>query len=222
MTQKQKSITIFFIISFILILLDQLTKLWIKNYFAVAHTGDSYTIGNYQNIRVIGDFLQFTYVENEGMAFGISFGAGKILLSLFSIFASVAISWYLIKIKNYSNWIKLAIALILAGAVGNLIDRVFYGVIFGYAPLFYGRVIDFVQVDIPDIDLGFIRYQYFPVFNIADSCVNVGVVLLLIFHKKIPTFKMLKNPENTVSENVGDSNNQISQTSSDESRDNNE
>ncbi len=195
MTEKKKSITIFFVISFVLIVIDQITKLWMKSYFGVVHSGDSFTLSNYQNIKVIGDFLQFTYVENEGMAFGISFGAGKILLSLFSIIASVVISWYLYKIRNYSSWVKFAVSLILAGAFGNLIDRVFYGVAFGYAPLFYGRVIDFVQVDIPDINLGFIHYTYFPVFNVADSCVTVGVILLLIFHKKIPTLKMIKQSD---------------------------
>ena len=174
----------------------------IKNYFGITHTSNGFSLGNYQNIKIIGDFLQFTYVENEGMAFGISFGAGKIILSLFSIIASIALIWYLYKIRNYSVWVKTGIAFILAGAVGNLIDRVFYGIFFNYAPLFYGRVIDFVQVDIPDIHWGFIDYTYFPVFNVADSCVTVGVVLLIIFHKKIPTLTMLKGEGEKSSDNI--------------------
>jgi len=182
------NVTGFFILASILIVLDQITKIWIKNHFGVTHTPDSLRIAVFENIEIIGDFLQFTYVENEGMAFGISFGAGKIILSLFSVIASIALSWYLLKIKDYSVWVKLGVSLILAGAVGNLIDRVFYGVFFDYAPIFYGRVIDFVQVDIPDISLGFINYSHFPIFNVADSCVTVGVIFLILFHKYIPTF----------------------------------
>ncbi len=200
MENKNKNIRVFFVVSVLLIILDQITKLLIKNYFGVSHTGTSFSIENWQNIRIIGDFLQFTYVENEGMAFGISFGAGKILLSLFSIVASIALAWYLYKLKDYSNWVKFGIAFILAGAVGNLIDRVFYGIFFDYAPIFYGRVIDFIQVDIPDIHWGFIDYTYFPIFNIADSCVTVGVVILLIVHKQIPSLAMLKNNIDNVPE----------------------
>ena len=81
---------------------------------------------------------------------------------------------------------------ILAGAVGNLVDRVFYGMIYGYAPIFWGRVVDFVQVDIPDINFWNIHYTHFPVFNVADSCVTVGVAFLLIFHNRIPSFAELK------------------------------
>jgi signal peptidase II len=200
---KKNRIAIFFIISILLIILDQITKILIKQYFGIAHTGEGYSMSNYQNIKIIGNFLQFTYVENEGMAFGISFGAAKIILSLFSIIASIGLIWYLYKIKDYSVWIKTGIALILAGAVGNLIDRVFYGVIFNYAPIFYGRVIDFVQVDIPDIHLGFINYTYFPVFNIADSCVTVGVVFLLIFRKGIPTLAKIRGKKETECRNDG-------------------
>ncbi len=194
---KKQNIYIFFIISILLLILDQVIKQLIKNHFGVVHLGNEFLMANHNNIKILGNFLQFTYVENEGMAFGISFGAGKILLSLFSIIASTLIAMYLYKIAGYSNHIKFAVALILAGAVGNLIDRVFYGIIFDYAPLFYGRVIDFIQVDIPDINFGFINYTYFPIFNIADSCVTVGVLLLLIFHKKIPPLNVLKNRTNT-------------------------
>jgi signal peptidase II len=197
--RKENKVSYYFILAVFMILLDQITKQWLRNYFGVINTPTGFSLYNYENIPVIGDFLQFTYVENEGMAFGISFGAGKIFLSLFSIIASIGLSWYLIKIRNYSTWIKLGIAFILAGAAGNLIDRVFYGVIFDYAPIFYGRVIDFVQIDIPDINLGFLNYSHFPVFNVADSCVTVGVVILILFHKKLPTLDEVKE-QNKISE----------------------
>ena len=181
----------FFVLSVLLIVTDQITKIVMRNHFGVIQTGGDYTRTVYESISVIGRFLQFTYTENEGMAMGITFGAGKIFLSLFSVLASIALTYYLYKLNSFSNWLKLGIALILAGAVGNLIDRVFYGVIYHYDKLFYGRVIDFIKV------------EYFPfIFNIADSCVSVGVAFLILFHKKIPTYKELMNPEtvNIISE----------------------
>jgi len=190
---KKGNLTLYFIVVISLVVLDQVSKILIKNYFGVSHTEDSLSLSRYDYIRVIGEYVQFTYVENEGMAFGISFGAGKYLLSLFSVFASIALTWFIFKIRLYSPLVKIGFSLILAGAVGNLIDRVFYGVIFDYAPLFWGRVIDFVMVDIPDIDLGFIYYTHFPVFNVADSCVTIGVIILIIFHNKIPVWSDIMN-----------------------------
>ncbi|MFN3305947.1 MAG: signal peptidase II, partial [Candidatus Kapaibacteriota bacterium] len=135
---------------------------------------------------------KFVYVENAGMAFGIQFGEFKIFLSIFSIIASILIGILINRISNAPFVIQLAFGLIFSGAVGNLIDRVFYGVIFNYAPLFYGRVIDFIQIDIPDIRIGnVVNYTHWPVFNVADSCVSIGVVLLLIFNKYIPSFSLL-------------------------------
>ncbi|MFA6570641.1 MAG: signal peptidase II [Bacteroidota bacterium] len=186
-TSEKKSKTyLFFILAITLIIADQITKLSVKGFdiFGLHHQG----MGLGESISVIGTFLQWTYVENSGMAFGITFGAGKIFLSLFSIIAGTALGYYLCKLDKFSVWVRLGVALIFAGALGNLIDRVFYGVIFNEGPLFYGRVVDFIQFDIPDINLGFIYYTHFPVFNIADSCVTCGVALLLLFHKRIPTF----------------------------------
>jgi signal peptidase II len=75
---------------------------------------------------------------------------------------------------------RLSYMLIFSGAVGNLIDRMFYGVLYGESPLFEGKVVDFLQVDIPDIVWFGVEYTHFPVFNLADSCVSIGVVLMLI------------------------------------------
>jgi signal peptidase II len=189
MTDNKNNTGYFYLLSFLLVALDQVTKLTFKgfNIFGISHKG--LPIG--ENIKVIGDFLQFTLVENAGMAFGITFGAGKIFLSLFSIFASIALVYYLWKLFKFSFWVRLGISLILAGAVGNLIDRVFYGVLFGTDPLFFGRVVDFILVDIPDINIFGLHYSHWPVFNIADSCVSCGVVILLVFHNKIPLFKQV-------------------------------
>ncbi|MCO5252450.1 MAG: signal peptidase II [Candidatus Kapabacteria bacterium] len=172
----------FFMVASLLILFDQATKLYFKgfNLFGIVHEGAEYGMPN----PVIGDFLLWTFIENPGMAFGIEFGAGKIFLSLFSVFASIGLAWLIVRISQRSIGILIGFTLIFAGAVGNLIDRVFYGVFYGYAPLFYGKVVDFVQVDIPDID--FLGWTHFPIFNVADSCVTVGVVFLIIFHKHLP------------------------------------
>lgn len=167
----------------IVVLLDQVTKLLIKGfdvpilnlYHAGIALGASYPI--------FGDFLRLTFIENPGMAFGIDVG-GKLFLTIFSIFASVGIFIYLYKIRGEALVIRLALALILGGAIGNLIDRVFYGVIFGEGALFYGKVVDFIDVDFFNVDLLGFHLNRFPVFNLADSSVSVGVVMLLMFHRR--------------------------------------
>jgi signal peptidase II len=184
---KTSKSTVFFIICAILVLIDQITKLIIHGFALGSIQFPGLEYGS--QIPVMGDFLQITYIENPGMAFGIHFqGLGKFFLSLFSIIASALIGWYLYKIKKANIFVKFAVTLVLAGAIGNLIDRVFYGIVFGYAPLFYGRVVDFIQVDIPDINIGNLNWSHWPIFNVADSCVTVGIVLLLIFYNKIPPF----------------------------------
>lgn len=201
MTLKEKKILGFYLAAILLVLADQLTKLIVKgcDFGFLSFPGMGYG----ESIPVIGSFLQFTYIENAGMAFGITFGAGKIFLSLFSVVASAFLVYYIYKIRDMHFAVKLGFTLILAGAFGNLIDRVFYGVIFGGQPLFYGHVVDFIQVDIPDINFLGLNYSHWPVFNIADSCVSCGVVLLLLVHNKIPllndTFKKTNSdsPDNT-------------------------
>jgi signal peptidase II len=184
---NKKSIVWCFILAFLLIALDQYTKLYFKGFslFGIEHHG----VGYGTQIPVIGTILQWTYIENAGMAFGIQFGWGKIFLSLFSIIAGTFLAYLIFKLKDFSFWIKLGFSFIFAGAVGNLIDRVFYGVFFHEGPLFYGRVVDFIQVDIPDIK--FLGWSYFPIFNIADSCVTVGVIILILFHQKLPEFHQI-------------------------------
>jgi signal peptidase II len=131
-----------------------------------------------ESIDIIGSFVKFTYVENPGMAFGIEVGDSKIFLSLFSIVAAVVILFYLYKVKDKSLPLRISLALIFAGAVGNLIDRVFYGVLFDYAPLMYGRVVDFVSVEFFDFTLFGHTYERWPIFNIADASVSIGIVML--------------------------------------------
>jgi len=167
----------------IIVLFDQAAKLLIKGFdipfMNLYHLG----IPLGASYPIIGDFLRITFIENPGMAFGIDVG-GKLFLTVFSIAASIGIFIYLFKIRQEALVIRLALALILGGAIGNLIDRVFYGVIFGEGSLFYGKVVDFIDVDFFNIDFLGYHINRFPVFNVADSSVSIGVVMLLLFHKR--------------------------------------
>ncbi|MBN2103179.1 signal peptidase II [bacterium] len=139
---------VFIFISFVLIA-DQLTKHLVRD-----------TMVPGQSIPVLGDVVRLTYVENPGIAFGIRVSHGWIFTVL-SILASIGIIVYLITQWKESGWIKSSLALILGGAVGNLIDRIAFS-----------RVADFV-----DIGIGTLRW---PVFNVADSAVVIGMFMLFI------------------------------------------
>lgn len=184
-TSPDKKVWNFYAISFALVILDQFTKLWIKGFSfgGMTHIGFDYG----EIVPVIGNFLTFTFIENPGMAWGIHFGfIGKFFLSSFSVIASILLVIIIYRIRNKHLGVRIAMTFILAGAFGNLIDRVFYGVFYGYAPLLYGKVVDFIQVDIPDITIGSYHLSHFPVFNVADSCVTIGICILLIFFNKVP------------------------------------
>jgi signal peptidase II len=119
------------------------------------------------------------------MAFGFDPGSDfKLLISIFSLVASVGLLIYLFASRNKSLSLRIAIALILAGALGNVFDRMFYGLIYHYAPLFYGKVVDFFDFDFFNFTLFGRSYDRWPIFNIADASVTVGVLILLFFYKK--------------------------------------
>jgi len=173
-------------LSFFVVVIDQVTKLLVRGisvpFLNINIEGMHYG----QSVDVFGSFFRFTFVENPGMAFGIEMGdSSKLFLSLFSIFASIGIVIYLYKIQDQRFGVRAALALILGGAVGNLIDRTFYGVIFEYAPLFYGSVVDFMNVDFFDFTIFGRTFERWPIFNVADAAVTIGVALLLIFHKSV-------------------------------------
>lgn len=166
-----------------IVLADQATKLWIKGITlpSIGLHVDGYQYG--ASTQVLGDFLRLTYIENPGMAFGIDVG-GKLYFSIFSVLASAGILVYLLKARHERLAFRVALALILGGAVGNLIDRVFYGVLFQEAGLFYGRVVDFIDVDFFNVNLFGYHLSRWPVFNIADAAVTVGVLLMLFTHRR--------------------------------------
>lgn len=167
------------------VIIDQVSKFFVKG-FSLPFLNINFD-GMYlgQMIPVTGNFFRITFVENPGMAFGYDPGLNfKLIISIFSLIASIGLIFYLYVIRNRSWSLRIAIAMILGGAVGNLIDRMFYGLIYGYASVFYGRVVDFFDVDFFDFTLFGKSYDRWPVFNVADAAVTIGVLMLLIFYKK--------------------------------------
>lgn len=189
----------YFLFTLLLILIDQVIKMWMHFVVVPQHFG---------NIDIIPDFFKLHYVTNRGMAFGIELGGdyGKLILTMFRLFAMGAIAWYLNHQaqKTPNNGLLWAIAAILAGAIGNVIDSTFYGVLLkGNLPLdapyawFHGQVIDmfyFYFLDgfwpewVPRIGG---QYHSTPIFNFADACIFCGVVAILIFQKRFLDMKPL-------------------------------
>ncbi len=164
-----------FSLSAVIVLLDQATKLWVRGFslLGIQHTGME--LGS--SVPLVHNLLSITYIENPGMAFGIEVGS-QLALALLSLAASVAVVYYLHKMKDETLVIIIPMSMILGGAIGNLIDRIFYGVFFGYAPLFYGRVVDFV-------DVRFLNLSHFGIFNLADAAVTIGIVWLIVFRRSL-------------------------------------
>jgi len=181
---------LFFTLS--IVILDQISKILIKG-FAIPFLDITYK-GMYpgQRIQILGDFFRITFVENPGMAFGFDPGIDyKFWISIFSIIASVALIIYIYYARKQTLSLRIALAFILGGAIGNLIDRLFYGVIYNYAPFFYGKVVDFLDFDFFDITIFGRSYDRWPVFNIADSAVTIGILILLFFYRKEPQEKIV-------------------------------
>ncbi|MCH7828138.1 MAG: signal peptidase II [Bacteroidetes bacterium] len=185
-------------VSFFIVLVDQLSKLAVKGFsfpfINFHHTG----MFKGERIQILGDFFRLTFIENPGMAFGLNPGINfKIWITIFSLLASIGIVFYLFIIKSEKFSLRFSLALILGGAIGNLIDRIFYGVFYDYAPLFYGKVVDFLDVDFFHFTLFGKTFDRWPIFNIADAAVSIGVLILLIFHTRIQE----KKKDNIIDEN---------------------
>ncbi len=182
----------FYLISFAVIVLDQTIKLLVHYNMDMGMMGE---------IHVFGDIFKLHYTLNPGMAFGVELGSnyGKIVLTMFRLMAIVGIAWYLQQLitRNGHKGFLICMALILGGAVGNVIDSVFYGVYLGNAPYnaptpwFNGQVIDMFYLDIWEgllptwvPILGGQYYSLWPIYNIADSSIFVGVLLILVFQKR--------------------------------------
>jgi len=149
-----------------------------------------------ESFPVLGNWFYIYFVENEGIAFGISFGQniGKLLLSLVRVAVVSILIYYLFSLikKKQADWFVVVIlSLIIAGALGNIIDSLFYGVIWGYAPFLYGHVVDMFYFRLFRIPDGFPLWggeYFFPaIFNVADACTTIGIIAVLIWNKKFFT-----------------------------------
>jgi len=202
MSAKNKSILLILII----LILDQILKIWVKTHMEI---GDE--------IHLFGKYGMLHFIENNGMAFGMEMGGnkGKVILSLFRIIAISGIGWFLVSLlkKKANIGLILAVSAILAGAIGNLIDSAFYGMIFsesfsqpailfppggGYSSFLHGRVVDMFYFPVINTHWpvwspirpgeSFIFFR--PVFNVSDSAITCGVFAILIFQKRM--FKEIK------------------------------
>ncbi|MCL2098730.1 MAG: lipoprotein signal peptidase [Bacteroidales bacterium] len=180
------------------LVIDQVAKIWVKTTMVMG-----------ENFPVLGDWFYIYFTENPGMAFGLSFGGevGKIVLSIFRIALIGLIGYYLYRLikKAEAMGVIIGLTLIFAGAIGNIIDSLFYGLIFsdsyghvatmfqgGYAPFLQGRVVDMFYFPIIETKLpswfpfwagnDFVFFR--PIFNVADSAITIGVAYLLLFQRK--------------------------------------
>ncbi|HCS19255.1 MAG TPA: lipoprotein signal peptidase [Bacteroidetes bacterium] len=195
--QVRSGLRVSFLVLFMVLVLDQFSKIWIKTHMAMD-----------EEIHVIGDWFILHFTENPGMAFGMEFGGdhGKLLLTLFRMLAVTGLSYYLYtQIKSgASKGFIICLAMITAGAAGNIIDSIFYGVFFtesthyqvatafpeiGYSSWFHGKVVDMLYLPVfkgflPEW-LGGDYFIFFrPIFNLADASISLGVVFILIFQKQ--------------------------------------
>ncbi|MCL4135061.1 UNVERIFIED_CONTAM: hypothetical protein GTU68_016851 [Idotea baltica] len=191
------------LIIFILVI-DQWSKIYIKTHFVLGESVDVFS------------WFKILFIENEGAAWGaklsdilpISDAIGKLILTIFRLFAICGIGYWLFDVikKNSSKTLIIAISLIFAGALGNILDSVFYGLVFNdsynevatlfsnepYGKLFYGKVVDMLYFPLVDTTwptwvpfFGGQNFRFFePVFNIADTAISTGVGILLVFNKK--------------------------------------
>jgi signal peptidase II len=197
---KISKIRLSFLIIFLILLVDQVLKFWIKTHFMLG-----------QEIHVFGNWFIIHFVENNGMAFGFEFAGeyGKMFLSVFRILAVAVMIWYLFRItrKDAPLGFVVSLSLIIAGAFGNIIDSAFYGLLFdhsygqvaaflpangGYAGFLHGKVVDMLYFPLINTRYpdwfpfwGGEEFVFFrPVFNIADSSITTGIFLVLIFYRK--------------------------------------
>lgn len=213
---KMKLLTRSILIIVLILLADQLLKIYIKT---------NYLIG--EQTPIIGDFFRLQFIENPGMAFGMRFGGewGKLILTLFRLLAVIGIGWYILRLtkQKQSTFLIISLSMIFAGALGNIIDSMFYGLIFSASPIFYtmadpasfvgfgdgygtflhGEVVDMFQFNafwpdwLPVIGGGSI---FPPIFNLADSAITFGVAFLVVHQIKIirkdkKDKKLVKNTE---------------------------
>jgi signal peptidase II len=166
-------------VSLFIVIIDQVSKLLIKG-FSFPLLGLKFEgISPGQKIPLLGDIFNLTLIENPGIAFGIDLGSDfRLPVVIFTLVATAALLYYFYINRTNILSLRLSLAFIIGGAIGNLIDRIFYGIIYGYAPVFYGKVVDFFEINIFKL---FIMNRTLGnyVLNIADLAVTAGLVLLI-------------------------------------------
>ncbi len=189
--KKRRPVLIYFVVSMVVIVIDQIVKYLVFS---------NMTMGSRGQIKIFGDWFKLHYLTNPGMAFGMElpFENAKILLTLFRLAAMIAIGYYLYHMykKGAAHGLLICIGMILGGAIGNLIDSIFYGVLLDNAPFdaptpwFYGQVVDMFYIDIWEGRISdwvpIIGGDYmalWPVFNIADASIFIGISIILIWQK---------------------------------------
>ena len=169
-----------FVIAFGILVVDQITKVLVKTRMLPG-----------RSIDLLGDWLKLTFTENPGMAFGFEFGAPWMVTAL-AIVATILIVVYLHFVKG-NHWLyRTSLAMVLGGALGNIVDRIFYARIFEYGRFFEGRVVDFIHVDLWSGRLpswvpflGGDYFALFPIWNVADMAIVIGVFSVLVFQRHL-------------------------------------
>ena len=181
-------------VSFIVLIIDQVSKIVVKG-LTIQSLGIKLSgLIPGQRIPVLSKIFDITIAENPGIAFGLDFGdTFKLWVSIFTLVACVLLVFFIYKSRTKSLSFRLSLALILGGALGNLFDRLFYGVIYGYAPLFYGRVVDFFNIRIFNLYI-FHKMMGSYIFNFADFSVTIGVILLFYAYRKEKFFNENLDP----------------------------
>ena len=169
-------------LSAVVVLLDQATKVAVLQFVAPR-------AGITHSIPLVGDWLRLTFTENPGMAFGITIGPPG-TVTVLSMIATCAVAVYIYWVRNAYAPFRWSLSLIFGGAIGNVIDRVFYGVLLDYGTWFTGHVVDFIHVSlwkgfIPNVVplIGGAYMELFPIWNVADMAIVIGVVGVLFFHR---------------------------------------
>jgi signal peptidase II len=185
----------------LILILDQILKIWVKTHMQIG-----------QEIHLLGNRGMLHFIENNGMAFGMEMGGklGKLILSIFRVIAIIGIGWFLNSLisKKTNPGLILAVSAIMAGAIGNIIDSAFYGMIFnesynqvatmfpaegGYSSFLHGRVVDMFYFPVINthwpnwspINAGESLIFFRPVFNLADSAITCGVFSIILFQRRM-------------------------------------